>query len=723
MTKYDNLDPKKELEQEITKDLMKALKKHGLNIEHNAPSGQPKDGTSAKNAPAGFPDIIASNAKFHINIEATKRTGASSDSEYASIKDHFDETKNQNNLKKCFLIYVSPKTHYRMISNIRDYNTIHARYSDQKIIPLSFSTFEYLINKLSNSSAKKYPLKKLISVFNEHKKFVDDQRILEVLSKNIFIDDPILRKQIEKANEIKNQESTEKIIASLLDLENKLREKGIAVTGGAIRDTIFLVFCKLYEEKRDESGQENRFTRKGFEEYQDNIGEKNTKKAIHKLFGSIKKDRELTAAKVFGPFDYISDRMDDDFVLNEFIIPFEEYNFRRQKIDAIGAALEALGKLSQKDTKAGQFFTPENIVHFMVKLAELKQKDVILDPACGTARFLIHAMDDMNQKISGTNKKKKGKRIKTKQLLGSEYYANVALLAKLNMYIHGDGKSNIYTKDGLLLFKGKTKFDNKIDVILTNPPLGDLSYIRDDYDDKFKLKRMEIIPKKSKTLEEFTKKTEELEKLKNEDVPKQEKEKKKHLKKIKFRKDSIKELKKQIGTPKEEWIVTGNQRKGGALFIDASRYYLKKTRDSSALSEWRGGKLLIILDEGVLNTADYEDVRNLIRKYFFIKAVISLTRDTFVPISNTDTKTSILYAIKKTNPDSIQKEPTFFAHVERVGLDTKRKTSANHLFNDGNDILSKYLEFEKTVQNSYSRGKFNLSKFKKKKFKEGVIKN
>ena len=125
---------------------------------------------------------------------------------------------------------------------------------------------------------------------------------------------------------------------------------------------------------------------------------------------SIKKDKNLVATKVFNIKDSLSNKMKDDFVLNEFIEPFEEYNFQIQKIDAIGAAFEALGKLSGKDTKAGQFFTPENIVKFMVKLAELKSDDKILDPACGTARFLIHSMQDMKEKISGRNKKKQDKK-------------------------------------------------------------------------------------------------------------------------------------------------------------------------------------------------------------------------------------------------------------------------------------------------------------------------
>ena len=156
---------------------------------------------------------------------------------------------------------------------------------------------------------------------------------------------------------------------------------------------------------------------------------------------------------------------------------------------------EVLGKLSGKDVKVGQFFTPENVVRFMVKLAELESTDKVLDPACGTGRFLIYSMEDMLEKVSGTNKKDRIKKIKREQLFGSDDDMNVAKLAKMNMYIHGDGKTNILDKDGLKLFD----FDGQIDTILTNPPLGDLTYMKDTYDDDFRIKRMDIIPRKNIT--------------------------------------------------------------------------------------------------------------------------------------------------------------------------------------------------------------------------------
>ena len=131
-----------------------------------------------------------------------------------------------------------------------------------------------------------------------------------------------------------------------------------------------------------------------------------------------------------------------------------------------------------------------------------------------------------------------------------------------------------------------------------------------------------------------------------------------------------------------------------------------------------GGKLLIILDEGVLNMDNYKGVRDFIRRYFYIKAIISLTRDAFVPVSSTTTKTSILYAIKKEDPDATQKEPIFFAHAEKVGINTRKKVCADHL----EPILEKYFEFKSKVITCYEDGiQFNQQRFLEQGFEKGAI--
>ncbi len=660
----------------------------------------------------------------------TQTTKSSADREFIPVRDHLEKAKKHHSTKKCFALYCSPETHHRMINAIRDYNILHKDDNDLKIAPLSFSTLQLLIDKLITSPSELYPKKELLSVFDDYKLFVDDARVLESVHARLFAHDEDLKRQIEIEEENRHQRTVEQLIRDLLKLEDHLREEKGITHINAIRDIIFLVFIKLYEEKREFEDKENRFKDDTFRKYQEFVSQEKGKRAIHSLFDSIKEDPDLKRALVFSKNDNFSEKLDDDFVQKFFIEPFEKYHFYTTRVDGIGAAYEVLGMRTGKDVKAGQFFTPENVVKFMVRLAELDTDDLVLDPACGTSRFLVYSMEDMVKKAeTKRNAEDVVHRIRSQQLFGTDYDLDVAKLAKMNMYIHGDGKSNILAEDGLLLYSqaqgGKIDMDSMIDVILTNPPLGDQSYQKSDYDDHFKLERMEIIPKKNVTTDKASeceqKITELTDALKTVADPNKSK---RISKQIKTWEERLSKLKSDLSGGKVEWTVSGNQMKGGALFIGAAKHYLKTVRNKSEPIEWRGGKLLIILDEGILNTDDYKNVVQFIKRYFYIKAIISLSRDTFVPVSSTATKTSILYAIKKEDLDAVQQEPIFFAHAEKVGLDTRRRACENHLFDPsgGNGtVLGRFRTFKQKVLSSYDGPVFNRSKLLAHGFKGGRI--
>lgn len=666
MTKYDNLDARSQLEQIVAGDLKLALGKRGFQVRHN--------GSLKRPAPSGVPDIDVWNDEFHINVEVTKTTRSRADREMLSVADHLAKRKAQYHTKRCFAIYVSPETHYRMINAIHDHNFARETLDDQKIMPFSFSNFELLVAKLRDAHKDLYLPKQLIKLFDRFRDFVDDERVLKVLYEELFPTDEMLRKDLERQEIEKWQKLEHQVMKDLEQIEEALRRDGIALHLNAIKQLIYLVFIKLYEERKEaEAKGKNWFTVASFLDFQEAQGERKTKRAIHKLFDQVKNFKEFRDVGVLTEHDLLAEKLDDDFVLNEIIMRLERYPFLKAKVDGLGAVYEVLGRRSGKDTKAGQFFTPANVVNFMVQLAELDPADTLLDPACGTGRFLIWAMDDMQRKVSGKDAEKRKRQIADTQLLGTDNDIDVAKLAKMNMYIHGDGKGNIWDDDGLLLYKTRG-LDEKIDAVLTNPPLGDLGYRRPYFDDTF-YERMVVIPRKM-----------------------------------------------IVSTKKKVEVITGNQMKGGAQFVNAIYHYLKPIRDPEALPEWRGGKMLIILDEAVLNTDNYKHVRDFIRSHFYIKAIISLTTDTFVPVSRTSTKTSILYAIKKDDLSAKQQEPIFYAHAEKVGVDTRRRVCENHLFNGtGQDILSKFVEFKKLVLSSYAGLHFNRQKFKNLEFKAGKL--
>lgn len=785
MSKYDHLDARHHLEQTIAADLKTALEKRGFTVIHN--------GSDGSHAPAGEPDIVVSNRQVVITIEATKSKGAAQDRELNSIRDHLNQAKENSGNKRCYCVFASPETSARMIDGIRDHNIQRANESkaDLKILPLCFESLELWTTRLKESEAELYPVSNFLELFKRHTEFIDDLRIRKLLIQNVFPADHELSVTIEREEIERDQRTLAKLIKDLARMEDHMRQNGIAVGHAAIDTLIYLVFLKLYEEKRERNGDINRLRSvDAFESFRRNSVDaptRNAKRAIHKLFKQVQSEGEFRSSGMFTQGDNIGDSIKDDFIINYVIPMFTEYNFLGTKIDALGAVYEVLALRAEKDVKVGQFFTPENVVHFMVKLAGLDYKDMVLDPACGTGRFLIYGMNDMLDKLKKSdirNKAKEDEQIRLHRLFGADIDTRIAKIAKMNMWIHGDGKSNIFggsEYNGLTLhkhdFNGHESFDNAFDVVLTNPPLGELNYQSIPFVDKEddntpeaelrtlleKFERMPVLPRKNLTEEKLKVVQERLKTYrvelaemehqitaaettaivtewkqfsdnadtKEKKVRKRALEKSDEIKLYKRLSSGVQskcrtieqnenveaDLQAKLRTGQVEWEITGNTMKGGAMFLAAIWHYLKDNAYSDNPPEWRGGKMLIILDEGILNTDNYSPVREFLRSHFYIKAVISLTRDTFVPVSNTSTKTSIVYAVKKTDLSAVQKEPIFFGHVERVGLDTKKKVCPNDL----ESLIGKYLDFKNKVFVSYSGLEFRKERFLAQGFKSGRL--
>ncbi len=123
----------------------------------------------------------------------------------------------------------------------------------------------------------------------------------------------------------------------------------------------------------------------------------------------------------------------------------------------------------------GQVFTPENWTSFMYKLISCNSQDKILDAACGSAGFLVKAMNLMTEEEPHSRE-----RIHSKQLFGVENSRKIYAVACANMLLHKDGKSNIIQGDSTNENKltGVTECENvgewikkkRITKVLMNPP-------------------------------------------------------------------------------------------------------------------------------------------------------------------------------------------------------------------------------------------------------------
>ena len=320
----------------------------------------------------------------------------------------------------------------------------------------------------------------------------------------------------------------------------------------------------------------------------------------------------------------------------------------------------------------GQFFTPRSVVKFMTKLAELKVDDRhidrVLDAFCGSGGFLIEAMADMFSKIEAMKIKTDIEKRNLKDEVVKNYLWGmdadkgellpISRVARMNMYLHGDGSNRIYwvpdsldkemyieetdreLKEEAESLKKEIKDGLQFDVVLTNPPFS-MKYEKKDKNEKRILEQYEIAV-------------------------------------------SDKGLRSSLNS--------------NILSIERYKDLLKPH-----------GRYITIIDESVLNTETAKDFRDYIRKYFIIRAIISLPRNAFVN-ADTNVKTSILYLIKKEKIDESQ-PPIFMAISNSVGhtdagkedlknLDLYQEQDENGtIINNqvGKTILEEYFNFIKNV--------------------------
>ena len=146
---------------------------------------------------------------------------------------------------------------------------------------------------------------------------------------------------------------------------------------------------------------------------------------------------------------------------------FKNIKYQKTSEDFIGRFYGEFMSYSGGDGQTlGIVLTPKHICDLMCDLVDVKPRDIVLDPTCGTAGFLIAAMHRM---LSFASTEQERRNIKKKQLHGIELQSNMFAVAAANMILRRDGNSNLECCDFLkqnpaqLQLKGAT-------VGLMNPP-------------------------------------------------------------------------------------------------------------------------------------------------------------------------------------------------------------------------------------------------------------
>ncbi|MBU0289303.1 N-6 DNA methylase [Hallella faecis] len=280
----------------------------------------------------------------------------------------------------------------------------------------------------------------------------------------------------------------------------------------------------------------------------------------------------------------------------------ESVNLSETDLDSKGRAFETfMGSFFRGNF--GQYFTPREIVKFIVDVLPITNESKVLDTSCGSGGFLLYALNKVREQATEyypnykNDTRQYGKwytywhDFAEKNLFGIEINEQISRAAKMNMIIHDDGHTNVITSDGLVsdadikARTGNNGFEYEtFDFIITNPPFG--STIRQ---------------------------TEQA-----------------YLKTY------------MLGKKEEDWLAvrsrTGDDTRDGqqseVLFIEQDYHFLKEN-----------GILAIVLPDGILTNSSMQFVRTQIEDWFRIVAVVSMPQTAFTA-NGAGVKSSVLFLQK-----------------------------------------------------------------------------
>ncbi len=221
-----------------------------------------------------------------------------------------------------------------------------------------------------------------------------------------------------------------------------------------------LLLCKLVDEINKAPEDEVSFC----------VKENETEKVLlERIQNFFKNNVKSKYPNIFGKNETIS--LNEDLVYL-IVKELQHISLLQSSKDILSDAFEIFVSKILKD-EGGQFFTPPNVVSFMVKYLDPNVNSKILDPACGHGGFLLETKEFIWSKL--TNKKKKIDVISN--LYGIDKDLFLARICKLYLEILSGGKSLVFCEDSLDFKNYRNQAKQVIkngffDVILTNPPFG-----------------------------------------------------------------------------------------------------------------------------------------------------------------------------------------------------------------------------------------------------------
>ncbi len=427
-------------------------------------------------------------------------------------------------------------------------------------------------------------------------------------------------------DDILNEKLTLNDLQKSFDLVKKLKIIEELVLAGAGVDSfteIFkLIYAKLFDEKEAKKRKDNEVI---FRQSKDT---KITYDNINRLFQGATQEWP----GIFSSHDKIELTPNH---LSVCIGELEDAKLLDSDLEVIDAAFEYLLPDVAKGKK-GQYFTPRHVIDMAVKMLNPKDGEYIIDPSCGSGGFLIHAMKNVwNNELKHADKQAKTDYAK-KYVYGIDFDDKPTKIARAMMLIAGDGKSHILKLNTL-----NPKEWQGDENIRARAELLDRLRKFDDYDknsqnqENFKYFDFDILLSNPPFAGEII----ETALLRNYELAKNDKGK------------------------------LRNKMERHILFIERALELIK-----------HGGRLAIVLPQGVLNNTNMEYVRDFLLDKARILAVVGLHGNTFKP--HTGTKTSILFLQKWGEKEEKPVDyPIFMAVSKKGGKDN----SGDYVYRKGSD--------------------------------------
>jgi len=146
-------------------------------------------------------------------------------------------------------------------------------------------------------------------------------------------------------------------------------------------------------------------------------------------------------------------------------------DFSYDNSEQLGDAFEYLLSVLSSQGDAGQFRTPRHIIDFIVRVVNPQKHETVLDPACGTAGFLIssyrHILNNNMQNSPGDQLTPDEKKRLLTNFVGYDISSDMVRLSLVNMYLHGFSNPHMHEYDTLT---SEDRWNDTYDVILANPP-------------------------------------------------------------------------------------------------------------------------------------------------------------------------------------------------------------------------------------------------------------